>query len=449
MPVPAKMGGVHNFGALRSYYRSHSRKAIVAKSKVKKVHGKTVKVKSKPKVAPKPIPPQNFIGQLSGQEIFPGVVYKHYHGKLNINVIEADLMSGALSVRPVLAGDSFNQLTGVREHAIGSHAIAAVNSNYFKRDGTPLGTLIIDNEWIAGPLYDRVSMGFTRSGYVRLDRVDLYGTLRTSNPEISSLWINNINQPRRHGSRLILYTRHWGSAVQMAYSGCLVSVDANGKVVDKQEQSIFIPNGGFVLSDSHTSAIALLNPGDTVNVAWHTRPDTWKDVVQAVSGGPMLVKNGRLYVDTADENFRKSWTGGQITARTSAGVTQNNHLLLVTVEGPHTMWDMAKFMKALGAVDAMNLDGGGSTTMVINGMTVTRNANSHQRKVASALAIIRSEFANGKARACAAAINMPSVLDNIAGQTASSDQAASGAVCAATMDEQGTKPDAGSLSVIK
>src|SRR5262249_55606462 len=156
-------------------------------------------------------------------------------------------------------------------------------------------------------------------------------------------------------------------------AGCLVSVDATGRVVDKQEKSIFVPYGGYVLSDSRTGEISKLQRGDTLSVSWHTRPDTWKDVAQAVSGGPMLVKDGQLYVDLNDEKFRKSWTGSQIVARTAIGVTGQNHLILVTVEGPHTLWDMSKFMKALGAVDAMNLDGGGSTTMVINGVTVTRN----------------------------------------------------------------------------
>jgi hypothetical protein len=102
----------------------------------------------------------------------------------------------------------------------------------------------------------------------------------------------------------------------------------------------------------------------------------------------MLIKDGHLYLDLKSENFRKSWTGAQIHARTAAGVTADNHLLLATIEGPHTLWDVAKFLHKLGAVDAMNLDGGGSTTMVVHGNTVTRNANSHQRHVASSIAVV-------------------------------------------------------------
>ena len=49
---------------------------------------------------------------------------------------------------------------------------------------------------------------------------------------------------------------------------------------------------------------------------------------------------------------------------------------------------MAKFLRGLGAVDALNLDGGGSTTMVVAGRTVTRNANAAQRHVAASIVVL-------------------------------------------------------------
>jgi hypothetical protein len=125
-----------------------------------------------------------------------------------------------------------------------------------------------------------------------------------------------------------------------------------------------------------------------VQVSWQTNPSNWSDVVEAVSGGPILVKDGQVYLDLKDENFRKNWTGSQIKARTAIGVTADHHLILATIEGPHTLWDFAKFLRQMGAVDAMNLDGGGSTTMVVQGKTVTRNANDNQRRVASSIVLV-------------------------------------------------------------
>ncbi len=354
----------------------------------KKLH-KVAKAK-----APAPvqaIQPQAFIDRLSTRELAPGVLYKSYRGALNINLVDVDTAHAPVKVRPVLAGDSFNQLAGVEHHARRARALAAVNANYFKKDGTPLGTLIVDGEWVAGPIYNRVSLGINSAGYVRIDRVDLFGRMVSSNPNVPSAWVNNINQPRRKGAHLIVYTRRWGNYVQMAYDGSLVAVNNRGEVVGKGVRSLTIPLGGYVLTDTKSGDIAKLKLGDYVHISWKTTPNDWQDVVYAVSGGPTLIKNGQIYLDVADERFRGNWTGAGIRARTAVGVTNDNHLLLLTVEGPHTLWDVAKFLQQMGAVEAMNLDGGGSTTMVVNGATVTRNATSSQRHVASSLAVMFSE----------------------------------------------------------
>jgi uncharacterized protein YigE (DUF2233 family) len=309
-------------------------------------------------------------------------------GALTINLLDIDLKNASVKVKPVLAGESFDCLRDVTDQSKECKALAAINANYFKKGGTPLGTLILDGEWIAGPLYDRVSMGITDTGSVLIDRVNLYGTLQCSNPDIPSLWVNNINQPRRHDCHLVAYTRRWGHFARLAYPGCLVAVNAQGEVIDTADMSMEIPYGGYVLTDSRDSDIAKLSRGDKVTLTWHTRPNEWQTVVQAVSGGPTLIKDGKLYVDLQDENFRHNWTDAHIQARTAGGITADNHLLLATIEGPHTLWDVAKFFYKLGAVDAMNLDGGGSTTMVVRGVTVTRNSKSHLRRVATSLAIV-------------------------------------------------------------
>lgn len=349
---------------------------------------KAAKRKRARKPAPPPPAPQTLVNNLAVRTIAPGVVHKVHRSSMYINVLDVDLKNPNIQIKPILAGESFNRLEEVKDQAQRVQAIAAVNGNYFKRDGTPLGTLIMDGEWVSGPIFNRTCFGITDDGRVLVDPVTLHGNLETSNPEVPSIWVNNINQPRRSGAHVIAYTRRWGSAVQLPYDGTLVAIDSTGRVIDKQPRIVGIPYGGFVLSDSKTSSIAKLCVGDLVNLSWQPGPSDWKRVVHAVSGGPVLIRDGKLYVGLKDENFRKSWTSNSIHARTAIGVTANHHLLLATIEGPHTLWDVAKFLKKLGAVDALNLDGGGSTTMVINGATVTRNRSTFERRVASSLAIL-------------------------------------------------------------
>ncbi len=334
------------------------------------------------------IPPQLYLEKLNQLTLKPGVVYKYCHGGLNVNVVEVDTTRADVKVRPYLASDSFDRLKTEEQHAKESGALVAVNANYFKKDGTPLGTIKVDGEWIAGSLFDRVAMGITNDGDMKFARVNLHGILNTSNPNVPQLWVNNMNQPRRSGARLILYTRRWGDHVRLAYDGSLVAVSNRGEVVDTNSRVLTIPYGGYVLTDKKQSELANLKRGDFVDLDWQTNPHNWNTVAHAVSGGPTLIKGGNLFVGLKEERFRPNWTSSRITRRTACGVTKDKRLILATVEGPHTLWDLAKFLHQLGCVEAMNLDGGGSTTMVVDGKTVTRNDTTEQRKVAATITVM-------------------------------------------------------------
>lgn len=330
--------------------------------------------------------------QLSQATLKPGLVHKMYRGKLHVNVVEVDLNNRDLAVRPYLASDYFNKLKTTEEHAKESGALVAVNANYFKKDGTPLGTLLMDGEWIAGSIFNRVAMGITEDRRVMFDRVDVHGILNTSNPDVPSLWVNTVNQPRRSGSHLLLYTQRWGSHVKLPYDGCLVAVSNTGEVTGTDPRNIYIPNGGFVLCDKKDSKLAKLKRSDNVFLSWKTNPQGWSDVVQSVSGGPTLIRDGKLLVDVKDEKFGKSWTTAKISRRTACGVTADKKMIIVTVEGAHNIYSLAKLMLKMGCVDAMNLDGGGSTSMVVMGKTVTQNRSS-QRRVAASLVVMDSDAA--------------------------------------------------------
>jgi len=333
----------------------------------------------------------------AARTIGPGVVYKVYTGKTRINLIDVNMSVSPLTLRPIPASSTFHSLKDVHDHVRDSGAIAAINANYFKGNGTPLGSLMLDGEWLSGPLYSRVALGFTDGGYARIARVGLHGILHTSIAGHESLWINNVNQPRSSGSHCVLYTRRWGERVSLPYDGTLIAVDGSGEVIDSDARSIAIPYGGFVLADSKKSAVAVLSRGDKVNVTWSITPKEWHTVTHAISGGPLLLKDGKIAFDLKGEKFPASWTGSNITRRTACGITADDHLLMATFEGPHTLYDVAKFFLRNNCTEALNLDGGGSTTMVVNGTTVTRNAAASQRRVAVALGLFSEDKAKNLA----------------------------------------------------
>ncbi|MDA1333831.1 MAG: phosphodiester glycosidase family protein [Bacteroidetes bacterium] len=116
-------------------------------------------------------------------------------------------------------------------------------------------------------------------------------------------------------------------------------------------------------------------------------------VTDAVSGGPALLKNGSTSVTSYQEAFFGP-AGTEYHPRTAAGITKDGDLLLLVIDGRQrasrgvSFSELAGILKSLGAVEALNLDGGGSSTLVVNGTLLNRPAGaSFQREVVSALTV--------------------------------------------------------------
>jgi hypothetical protein len=191
-------------------------------------------------------------------------------------------------------------------------------------------------------------------------------------------------------SELVQFTPRWGARTPPARSGVEVTVrgDTLGRV--HAGGGTPIPADGFVLSGSGDAARFLTRGvrGDQVNVTTSLRtpggaPLLIADLAGVVSGGPRLVDHGRIAMRTRAEGFERPGLYGRFVAarnpRTLAGVTDTGALLLVTVDGRRpgysvgvSLPEAARLMKSLGARDALNLDGGGSTTMVFGGRVVNR-----------------------------------------------------------------------------
>jgi hypothetical protein len=124
------------------------------------------------------------------------------------------------------------------------------------------------------------------------------------------------------------------------------------------------------------------------------------DGLTVVGGGPRLLKAGRVAVAARAEGFAplpsffRSFVAGR-QPRTLAGLRADGVLLLVTVDGRAPGWsagmtlpEAARLMRSLGARDALNLDGGGSSTMTVRGAVVNRPSDRVERAVSDGLFVI-------------------------------------------------------------
>lgn len=177
-----------------------------------------------------------------------------------------------------------------------------------------------------------------------------------------------------------------------AGDGTQVVLDARDRVVSVGARGGRVPDGGSALQGvgraadwlrAHAHEGRRLQVRETVRDA-HGRRIALGAGDSIVSAAPTLVQDGRIHIDAASEgvvdpqdlSFGYVWANVR-QPRTMAGVDARGRLILATVDGRlpgtsegFTLEEAARFMKSLGAVQALNLDGGGSTTMTVHGRVV-------------------------------------------------------------------------------
>ena len=297
---------------------------------------------------------------------------KYYKGRpVRLNIIEADFnINPELKIAPVMASDKLQRKASISSMARKSNSLAAVNGAFFKpQTGCPLGTLMINGKIYTGPIHNRVSMGFFEDGYA-MERIQFNAYLKKGFDKIQ---VDNMNQPRMLSTAVIAYTPDWGaySTITPKYGTQIVVAD--NKVTAITVSRAAIPENGYVLVGPK-SKLGGLKVGDRVNLNVSTSPD-WDNVKHIISGGPYLVKDGEIFVDMTAQKL--GCIGGR-NPRTAIGYTKDNHIILITADGREgssiglTLNELAHLMQSLGCVNAMNLDGGGSTVMYVKGNIVNK-----------------------------------------------------------------------------
>src|SRR5260221_9292292 len=147
--------------------------------------------------------------------------------------------------------------------------------------------------------------------------------------------------------------------------------------------------------------VLAMQPGDTVRVLLGTLPKLSSGApVTLIGGWPRILRDGvDVSADEPTVEGATSHLAEQRHPRTAVGFSQDSTtLILLTVDGRSessggmTLGELARHMRNLGAWQAMNLDGGGSTTLIVNGVLVNKPSDAAgERAVGNALLVIRKE----------------------------------------------------------
>ena len=310
---------------------------------------------------------------------------------VKVNIVEINQKANSnLQIKPKTASeDVLNRKATIRNIARTENSIVAINGGYFKpQTGVPLGTLVIDKNVLTGPVYNRVALGINSDNSFSMDKSTIDITLRAKKLEIKA---DNINQPRMLSTYTLVYTEKWGKMSPPAPKyGMAISIK-DGQISGHNFGSIEIPKGGYAVVGPRQKIEPLLS---AKNIALDINfSETFEKSEHIIGGGPYLVKNGQMYVDIKEQRF------GAINGknpRTAIGYTENNELIIVTVDGREetsvgmTLWEISRLMKDLGCKYAMNLDGGGSSVIYVKGKIENRPA--YKEGIAISNAIVVNEI---------------------------------------------------------
>ena len=315
-------------------------------------------------------------------------------------------------------------------------ALAAINGGYFvigDGDGTPgdlAGSSILDGRLVSeavdgrtdlllrgrratvGALWDHRSVEAAAGARPLLDGENRRpGLIRACGGEggdaPTELPLHDITCT--DPSELVHFTHVFGAATETG-PGTEAVLDGRGRVVELREpRGGAIPAGGSVLAGTGDAADWLhghARPGTHLRLRTRLRDERGAVALapglDVINGGPRLLRRGHVDITADAEGFDHPADPGFYYAfglrrnpRTLAGVRHDGRLLLVAVDGRAPGYsagldfeEEALVMRALGAADAVNLDGGGSTTMTVRGNVVTRPSDATgERPIADAIVV--------------------------------------------------------------
>lgn len=334
--------------------------------------------------------------QLRSWQVAPGVSYRSfertdYRGRVRYHLLRIDPDRRGLEIDYARRGPVRNTAPLTRILAK-DEAVAGINGDFFdiSRTGAPLGTGL-DRQ--RGLLHGRVQY-WNESFYLRGNGTPAIGTLpmRTVITQHPDIRVTNYNAPWVMPGGLGVYTRAFGKQpgyvlTQGQRQDVRVVQVRDGRVVSRSTR---LPESGRVRGTMlvgrgpGADALDALRVGSRVTV----EPGVRGRASVAITGDAVLLARGEPQVSDDRE----------MHPRTAVGIdTDSGEVLMLTVDGRSetsrglTMLELARAMRRLGAERALNLDGGGSTTMVArhDGSTgvVNQPSDGAQRPVANALEV--------------------------------------------------------------
>ncbi|MCC6483303.1 MAG: phosphodiester glycosidase family protein [Armatimonadetes bacterium] len=289
-----------------------------------------------------------------------------------------------------------------------THALAGANADFFPWTCDPLGFTVVDGRLVSEPASNRPCIGFTTGGEPLIGDVKMALTLEMPNGRYIKL--DGVDRAAGQAD-VILYDRLWGTSTGASADSAELILSCDWPQImqtgqlDAQVLSLSvpgtdqrIPEGAVVLVAKGARVAELtsaLSDQKTVKLRLVVQDGSnrsWLGVRNAVGGGSWLVRDGQVFENSQKAGFGASFAKSR-HPRTAVGVTKTGSVLLLVVDGRQTvsrgasLAELAQIMMDRGCVQAINLDGGGSSSLVVEDLVINTPSDGQQRQVASGLLV--------------------------------------------------------------
>ena len=289
---------------------------------------------------------------------------------VRINAIRVDPRSASLQLRPLARPGAMEGLSSLVQLANQQQAWVAINGGYFNRvRRLPLGALKQNGRWLSGPILNRGVAAWDERSLPNFGRLQLSQWVVGPGAHRLPVLVVNSGYVQRGISS---YTADWGPSYR-ALSGSETGLLIQGGLVRQQlgtaELEAGVPlRGDDLLLVGRGGASLPWVSGDQLQIESRSSSNLGT-AANVIGGGPLLLQAGRIVLNGAVENFSAAFLS-QGAPRTVLA-RDDRQVWLITMEGIQdsgpTLGEAAMLLQQLGLQDALNLDGGSSTGLVLGG----------------------------------------------------------------------------------
>ncbi len=290
--------------------------------------------------------------------------------RMLVNSVRLDPRRSPVELRLLTSTEGMEGLTSLPQLAGQEQALVAINGGFFNRvRRLPLGALKDDGRWLSGPILNRGAVGWQDGAVPQFGWLSLTEWVSDGSGQRLPVMALNSGYVQRGLAR---YTAEWGRSYR-AISGGETALLVNGSVVRQQFNSAQLEQGialgpEDVLLVGRGGVVPPWDVGSRLSLSSQpTHPLGQSRSV--LGGGPLLLLNGRTVLNGSAEGFSAAFL--QQGAPRTVIASDGSQIWLLTLQGVEhagpTLRETAQLLQQLGLRDALNLDGGSSTGLMLSG----------------------------------------------------------------------------------